>query len=828
MQARVKKRKLRLLFYLSILSLTAGYFYFGLCPGILKDRFTMEIYTRSSYLINFSTVHYIPFKGFVFRKVYVDPTQQLPNGFYTDTLSILPDWSQILQNKISIKEISAKSAFIDLSIPLQTTTDEVEEELSELEEINDSSFFDTLGKTQTDTAFPFLKTEIECLKCTVLLPENNPLKINQLTKIDFKLSLTDPELIPIQLSMKIGSDIKVRLLKGIYKPSLGQISIFSKGYLSDLPAVVQKYIAKYPFEITAAKGFYSMESMIELPTLQSDTLSARFKINLDEIQLSGKTKDAQFHSVQKLELNGFLDSDSKLQVESANIEILDSVVTMNQSTSPILIDSGFVRYAKKNWNITDVLFTWQNSQFKTNMHLSGSPYIAKGEIIQTSRTLNMWKPFFPDSFEGPIDYDSLEADLITRIVFDGPLSAISQNIQSIQLGVEHGSVSLKKPFSKKLTDISGKIEIKNERYFFKSLTFKCNDRPFSFMGELDKSGSSNSKFEIRSKEMKATVDSLWDDNAVVLNKVQIQAPGILSNFKGVISNLKVGEMDINGDAELNTSKLKLTFKELGFKNQLAGIPIGTMKSTFELNGIISNLETLKGSIKLSSPLVTFFNFPLQTVEVDANLQRKVLNIPFLRGLMGGGEVRGKGQIDFALEGAPYFQLHAFADKVDLSQFIASAGIDYKKTEGVLHLDTMLEGYFNKAESIQGTGHFRALGGTIWETDRYSKLGNIPFLRIDGIRDVVFRSADGSFSVKNGRIVSEDIVLNSRNINLHLRGVLEIGGLLNFDLISRFSPSLIKETQQLGNVASTVIRIAEEKISQYKILGTLTNPILQET
>lgn len=814
---------MRLILYFFTLALAAGYLYFGLFPGPLDDRVISEINDRYGYKIRFTAVHYLPFRGFRIKNAEIEPTQQLPNGFYADTLFILPEWRRLLNKEISIKRIFAKNAYLNFSTP----PDIGPENSESVGSAASGGFLKDLGKSSSDIPFPLAKTDIECSQCTVLLPENNPTGLSRLTAVDFKLSLINPDMIPIQLSMKIGNDIKVRSLKGLYKPASGQISIYSNGYLSDLPAVAGKFLDKQPLELTSVRGLYNMESAIDLPNLESPNLTARFKISFDEIQLAGQTQDFEFKSLQQLTVNGFIDNKSAVQIETANILIKETKVTSEKLTSPILITGGLINYKNKGWEISDAALTWENSEFSANLRLNGSPLIASGEIIQTSRTLNMWKPFFPDSFEGPIDFDSLTAELSTRIVIDGPLADFKQNIRSIQLTVLNGSVFLKHPVSHQLNQISGKIEVKDRQYQFSKLQFKCNGRPFTLTGLLDKSGLSKSRFEVKSQDIKVNIDALWQDASFLLNNVRIKAPGLTSDFKGMISDYKSGALNIEGTANVVSHELKRTFKDLGFKNNLSALPVGTMDADFNLSGILSDVNTLDGHIRIKSPFITVMNFPLQSVEIDADILGKVLDIPYLKGILSGGEVRGKGQIDFALENRPYFQFHAFADEVDLAQFITWAGIDYRKAEGTLNLDAALEGYLNQTRTISGSGHFRILGGTIWETDRYSKLGTIPFLRIDGINNVIFRSADGTFTVKDGKIISEDIVLNSRHIDLHLRGVMEIGGLLDLDLISRFSPSLIRETQQLGNVASTVMRMAEEKISQYKVLGTLSEPVIEE-
>ncbi|MCA9396399.1 MAG: hypothetical protein KC649_04440, partial [Candidatus Omnitrophica bacterium] len=156
---------MRLILYFFTLALAAGYLYFGLFPGPLDDRVISEINDRFGYKVRFTTVHYLPFRGFRIKNAEIEPTQQLPNGFYADTLFILPEWKHILDGEISIKRIFAKNAYLNFSTPPDTKPENSESAGSST---TSGSFLKDLGKSSSDIPFPLAKADIECSQCTVL------------------------------------------------------------------------------------------------------------------------------------------------------------------------------------------------------------------------------------------------------------------------------------------------------------------------------------------------------------------------------------------------------------------------------------------------------------------------------------------------------------------------------------------------------------------------------------------------------------------------------------------------------------------------------------
>jgi len=89
--------------------------------------------------------------------------------------------------------------------------------------------------------------------------------------------------------------------------------------------------------------------------------------------------------------------------------------------------------------------------------------------------------------------------------------------------------------------------------------------------------------------------------------------------------------------------------------------------------------------------------------------------------------------------------------------------------------------------------------------------------------VEFTSASGSFKIADDYIYSDDSILSSHLINIYLKGRIGFNQSLDIQIITRFTPSLINETHALGGFAPAILNIAETKITQYRVTGSLNDP-----
>ena len=104
------------------------------------------------------------------------------------------------------------------------------------------------------------------------------------------------------------------------------------------------------------------------------------------------------------------------------------------------------------------------------------------------------------------------------------------------------------------------------------------------------------------------------------------------------------------------------------------------------------------------------------------------------------------------------------------------------------------------------------------------LKKVAFLTIEGAENVVFNNANGSFTIADGGIRTDDVTLSSSLIDIHLSGRIGFDAALALNVVSRFTSGLIQEASEVGGLAPALINIAQGKITRYLITGTFKDPV----
>ena len=169
-------------------------------------------------------------------------------------------------------------------------------------------------------------------------------------------------------------------------------------------------------------------------------------------------------------------------------------------------------------------------------------------------------------------------------------------------------------------------------------------------------------------------------------------------------------------------------------------------------------------------------------------------------------------------------MHIFTNETELSALAEQMDLPTEKLSATLNLDLVMRGDLNRAESITGFGNFQILGEHLWSTPLFKELENVSFVTIEGMDNLLFNRASGSFNIGDNHIYSEDSVLSSRLIDILIHGKIGFDKSLNLKLLSRFSSGLREESFQVGGFAPAVMNIAENKITQYRVTGTLDDPV----
>ncbi len=207
------------------------------------------------------------------------------------------------------------------------------------------------------------------------------------------------------------------------------------------------------------------------------------------------------------------------------------------------------------------------------------------------------------------------------------------------------------------------------------------------------------------------------------------------------------------------------------------------EGTFEVGRL-----TLSGSLKprkLSGP------FTWNVRDLDA---------PDIRGTLAGGDIRGSYHLAGGAE--PSFKLTLQLNGVMLKKLAEDAAIEPGRTQGTLQGDLALSGDPRSSNSLAGGGHFQLDDAKLRPWDFIVKLGEL--LQVEELQLLQLSAAKADFTVRDKRVILDDVLLKSENLILTGRGPIRFTGRMNIDaelMVNRKLQGQLKGLLGKGFVAS---------------------------
>lgn len=154
-----------------------------------------------------------------------------------------------------------------------------------------------------------------------------------------------------------------------------------------------------------------------------------------------------------------------------------------------------------------------------------------------------------------------------------------------------------------------------------------------------------------------------------------------------------------------------------------------------------------------------------------------------------GRIHADGEILEADEATdPAYRLNATIDHVNLARYLARAHPEVKALDGNLFVQMRVEGIVSPdhdwRDTIDGEGAFLVTNGELYSADVLGALAEIPALQ--GLSEYAsgttrFDDINARFSLGEGRLLTEHLVLISSDMNIEASGEITLRGLLNYRL-----------------------------------------------
>lgn len=451
------------------------------------------------------------------------------------------------------------------------------------------------------------------------------------------------------------------------------------------------------------------------------------------------------------------------------------------------------------------------------------PYDSRLTIAQIASDTSSWQYLYPEFFKkDKLRIDTLKGKLQLQIELAAPLARLGSGLKDLDVIIEDAVLEpafLKQP----VKGIRGRLSLSDTGLNAESIEFAYDGEPYKVKGYWPWGSAGLARVQADHALFGAYAEFDKSGTRTDVRTLRLTSGKSETDFAGHWQAGTPTTAGFTGTASVDLEDLTRVW---GVKyNALPKIkPKGRIEA--EMEWILD--PDLRADLRGRAPMIELLElFRLDDVELDMNWSEKRLRLSYLKANFYDGETRLVGFLDFTEPKNPFFQIHVFMHDARVEKLAKRLDYISDKLSGAMSLDLMLEGRLFDPKTYRGKGNFRILDGFLWSTPLFKELRNLPFLQIEGMENILFRHAEGTFTVSNGRIYSDDAVLSSRLIYIHVNGDVGFDQTLDMNVISRFSPGLIQETLDVGGLAPAVIKVAESKITKYRATGTIKKPVLTE-
>lgn len=487
---------------------------------------------------------------------------------------------------------------------------------------------------------------------------------------------------------------------------------------------------------------------------------------------------------------------------------------------PLTDINGVVEFTRNRMKTSNLSFEAHGTPLFLSGSLSNfdSPFI--GVVVSAKDfDLALLKTFFKKQLE---DFNvSPEGKAAVEVSFTGP-TAFPEEAQ-LEINAHLNGVQVQSPrWPEPATGISGFLRYKDGTLHWTDLSVTYFKTPFTLNGEI-------SQFD---RPLIATTVLAPDLQASVKLNVNKDTIGI-DTFAGIYYQSK---FNINGQAFLKASapvhlNLKTAFSiNLEDLERINNPALREKVTPLALQGTVSGKVLFDGDIRDWMAGVTdlnvsgtnysvagiAFNRGNLIVQRTRSTQSKIN----FSGTLYGGDLTINSLLDISEPTFPG-KFSITMNQVDLAQVRQNPRWEKLNLAGTLSSRLQAEGPLLKSEEITGQGSLAILNGHLWTLSFLKGLGKLLF--IPELENVVFTEGRADVTIKNNRISTENLLLQSKQMELRGKGWIDRNKNISWDIVPRLYETEILRSDSLKKIPTALISQTDGYIN-IKIRGTMDNPV----
>ncbi len=828
MKARRRSIKWILLAVLSAAACVA-YAHFGLLPGDLRGTALRKIEQLTGRRVAFDKALWIPFRGLTFRNIRIGDPKTGRVIFAARHMALNVRLIPFLTDKkIVVANVYLDSPVADLALepereplpppPLTKISGQIPVPVAGQEPRS----FDPRRLEDGPNAFVpenvYLE-QIEVVDGTFLVRKRAGEPVSEeLRTVNLRMRFTRPPLLDIEGSLRVGrTGYAVVALKGIWDLDRASYDFRLRTKCDGVPAWLERY-QKKSF-LTLRGGTFSLDT--RLKSVEERKVVFRTEADLKDTVLSAN--NATYSGHMALEATGAFDFRTlSFPAFKGNLDFVD-VRIENLSEKVKLVEeiSGRILFEPDLLDLSALRGKYRDVVFEASGTVrSFKEPVLEAEIL-THAGIAKVLALLPERDRRALEAFRVEGRCEAVMAVSGPL-------RPARLKTEHklvlGNGSVRDREGKvDISGISGEVASSDEGVRIDAARFTLARQTYSLHAFIPKTPDAPGKLNLAGRDLSVAAEYTLEGNSANVTSGQAAWRGVTASFSGRIDDLRDPLLDLRGRASADLARVTAAFADRAPALRDEALS-GTLKGNFTLQGPARSPVDWHLDFDATGPavLVRKGKVRLDEFEAQVRLKNRTLNIPFLQAKPYGGIVGLKCFYDLRKPEA-FFNGKIYANNVDLKRLGRDLELEDKDLAGTLILQSTLQGTAGRPETYAGQGTIDIRKGHIWKTDLFKKMGELPFVKVIGLDEVVFRDGHADFDIRDRRFWTKNLNLYSETVDLTFDGSVGFDQTLDLVMDIRYSAGIFEGAVETGGIVPFVVQQASGLISQYKISGTLKKP-----
>ena len=830
MKSRRRKTLKFILVFCFLAAALAVYLHYGLFPGKLKIYTIEKIEQLTRKKVVFEKALYVPAQGLCFTNLSVK-NEDGSLLFFTRKLTLAADPVAFFRDKkIIVKRVVLESPIYDCALepvpgpaskpdpaPMTKLSGQIPVPL-----IPERRALDLSSLEEGPNAFLPENVYLESIEITngsVTLRKNRdsaPLEV--LKGISVRMGFLKPPMLVFDGSLKLGEERYAAVqLHGTWNLNAAAYEFDLEAAGSRIPEWLLQY--QKPNFLILKKGRVALRARLKSLTERQALFTTHAalsdcRIFLDETSYSGRLS---------MDVKGLFDFDSKLFERYQGLVNLERVEILNLTKEIPRLEGidGKIYFQPGRLKIRAVTGQFKNINFQIDGDVRSFKELRLDAILHTRADLSQVLALIGPDQKIFLKGFELRGRCESATTLQGSLKNPSGLRQQHKLLIRDGAV-LSADRKIGLTGISSEIRAGEALVQVVQCRFVHSGTAYSLRATIPRIAGRAGNASLSSPELNLRTAFRYKNRGLELYRTRLGAHGLYANLEGTLVNLQSPEVDVRGSFRANLERAVswAAARAPELKNaELAG----SLTGAFAVQGPWNKPLACNIQLDAETPsLLVKKKIKLEDLKIQIRMTGGIMNIPYFHGHAYRGILGGRMILDLSKPGIPFNgTLHA--NRLDLA--VLGRDLNAKETNlsGTALFQTTLIGVLKSQATYRGAGSLDIRDGTLWKTGLFKPMGNLPFVKVIGLEEVVFKNMSAVFQIHDKKIWSENLHLASDTVDLSLKGSVGFDQTIDMIMDIQYSNDVMRGAYDTGGLVPFVVQQAEQMISQYRISGTLKNP-----